>query len=146
MQRAATMIRGARLFSSAAGRVVPGGSTTASRLRFRSALEVTEAAGSRLQELVSTRKEQEPDIMGVRLGVKKRGCNGLSYTLDYAREAKPKDEVVQQHGVTVFIDPQALMTVVGTKMDFVEDNLKREFVFLNPNAKSTCGCGESFNM
>jgi len=121
-------------------RVIPA----ARSLRFsKSAIELTPSAGKRLNELLQAK---EPLPKGIRLGVKKRGCNGLSYTMDYANEKKPNDEVVQSHGVTVFIDPQALMTVVGTKMDFVDTPMKSEFVFLNPNAKSACGCGESFNV
>eukprot|EP01115_Flamella_aegyptia_P005782 TRINITY_DN2429_c0_g1_i1.p1 TRINITY_DN2429_c0_g1~~TRINITY_DN2429_c0_g1_i1.p1 ORF type:complete len:131 (-),score=10.00 TRINITY_DN2429_c0_g1_i1:10-402(-) len=127
-----------------AGRVIPAAKVTLnSRMKSRQAIELTEAAGKRLHFLIS--KKQEP-VAGIRLGVKKRGCNGLSYTLDYVsdKDKKLSDEVVQQHGVTVFIEPQALISVVGTKMDFVEDPMKAEFVFVNPNAKASCGCGESF--
>jgi iron-sulfur cluster assembly protein len=103
----------------------------------------SDTAANRLKVLLSQKRE---DAIGIRIGVKKRGCSGLSYTLDYAKEPKPKDEIVEQQGIKIFIDPQALMTVTGTKMDFQEDHLKAEFVFLNPNAKSFCGCGESFNV
>lgn len=79
-----------------------------------------------------------------------RGCNGLAYTLDYCQEgdiqAGGRQEVVEQDGIRVVIDPSALMYVVGTRMDFVEDALRSEFVFENPNATGTCGCGESFNV
>lgn len=120
-----------------AGRVMSG------RFKFKQAIEVTETASKRLKELMSQRKE--PSI-GIRLGLKKRGCNGLSYTLDYATEKKKFDEEIETNGIKVFIEPQALVSVVGTKMDFIEDRLKSEFVFINPNAKSECPCGQSFNV
>eukprot|EP01116_Phalansterium_solitarium_P001702 TRINITY_DN11518_c0_g1_i1.p1 TRINITY_DN11518_c0_g1~~TRINITY_DN11518_c0_g1_i1.p1 ORF type:complete len:127 (+),score=34.01 TRINITY_DN11518_c0_g1_i1:95-475(+) len=124
-----------------AGRVIAG----ASRIRkLKSALEVTDQAAKRLGQLISQRTDNPP--LGIRLGVKKRGCSGLAYTLNYATDKKATDEVVDANGIKVFIDPQALMSVVGTKMDFVEDPLKSEFVFINPNATGTCGCGESFHV
>ncbi|PRP78947.1 hypothetical protein PROFUN_13241 [Planoprotostelium fungivorum] len=127
---------------SAAGRVITGSRALSSRFANRkAAVALSPSAGARLKELLA----KKPDSMGIRLGVKRRGCSGLSYTLDYAREKKPADEIVEEHGIKIFIDPSALMTVVGTEMDYVEDHLKSEFVFVNPNAKGSCGCGESFN-
>jgi len=124
-----------------AGRVIAGKLRSSARHQ-KAAIDVSDSASKRLCKLI----ESKPDVIGVRLGVKTRGCNGLSYTMDYAKEKKATDEpVVTKDGVHIFIEPQALMNVVGTQMDWVEDDLKAEFVFLNPNAKSTCGCGESFN-
>ncbi len=108
----------------------------------KAAITLTPAAIDRCKELLN----KNPDVAGLRIGVKQRGCNGLSYTLEYAKEKQRFDEVVQQNGVKIFVDAKAQLSLLGTEMDYVKDVLSSEFVFHNPNIKSTCGCGESFQV
>lgn len=107
------------------------------------AMTLTDAAAARVKELMA--KSGKP-IAGVRVGVSTRGCSGLSYFMEYAEERKPYEEVVEDKGVTIFIDPAATMFLLGSEMDWVEDKLASRFVFNNPNAKGSCGCGESFHV
>eukprot|EP00566_Odontella_aurita_P037253 CAMPEP_0113597364 /NCGR_PEP_ID=MMETSP0015_2-20120614/40965_1 /TAXON_ID=2838 /ORGANISM="Odontella" /LENGTH=120 /DNA_ID=CAMNT_0000505211 /DNA_START=483 /DNA_END=842 /DNA_ORIENTATION=- /assembly_acc=CAM_ASM_000160 len=100
---------------------------------------ITENAADRIKELLSG--ESAKGSKGIRLGVRRRGCNGLSYTLNYAFEENSKDQKMEAHGVAVYIEPMALFNVVGTVMDFEETELSSEFTFNNPNSKGECGCG-----
>ena len=108
----------------------------------RAAITLTESAVRRVKDLL----QAKPDSIALRIGVRQRGCNGMSYTLDYATEKKKMDEEVNQDGVKLLIDPKAQLTLLGTEMDFLHDTLASEFIFNNPNIKGTCGCGESFNV
>jgi iron-sulfur cluster assembly protein len=112
-------------------------------MALKQALTVTEAAAERIKALLARRGK--PSV-GIRVGVRSRGCSGLTYTLEYADEKGKFDEVVEDKGVTVLIDPKATMFILGTEMDFVEDKLQNGFTFRNPNEKGRCGCGESFHV
>jgi iron-sulfur cluster assembly protein len=109
----------------------------------RQAMTLTEAAADRIRALLD--KRGKPAV-GIRVGVRSRGCSGLTYTLEYADEKGKLDELVQDKGVTVLIDPKASMFIIGTEMDYVEDKLQSGFTFRNPNEKGRCGCGESFHV
>jgi iron-sulfur cluster assembly protein len=107
-------------------------------------IKVTPAAVERVKALVA--KRGKPSF-GVRVGVRTRGCSGLSYTLEYADQANPGDEVVELGtDLRVLIDPKASMFLFGTEMDYVEEKLQSGFTFRNPNEKGRCGCGESFHV
>jgi iron-sulfur cluster assembly accessory protein len=112
------------------------------------AMTLTDAAADRVKALVSKGQEStaEDQILGLRVGVKSRGCSGLSYFVEYAKERKKFEEMVEDKGVKIFIDPAATMFLLGSEMDYVEDTLQSGFVFNNPNEKSRCGCGESFSV
>jgi iron-sulfur cluster assembly protein len=107
------------------------------------AIAVTAAAAARVRELLASRGKPSA---GVRVGVRSRGCSGLSYTLEFADAKNPADEAVEIEGATILIDPKASMFVLGTEMDYVEDKLENGFKFRNPNEKGRCGCGESFHV
>jgi len=112
------------------------------------AMTLTDAAADRVKALVSKGQENvaEDQILGLRVGVKSRGCSGLSYFVEYAKEQKRFEEVVEDKGVKIFIDPAATMFLLGSEMDYVESTMQSGFVFNNPNEKSRCGCGESFSV
>ncbi|CAH3129653.1 unnamed protein product [Pocillopora meandrina] len=108
----------------------------------RAAITLTPAAVQKLKSLFTPETENS----ALRIGVKQKGCNGLTYTLDYANEKGKFDEEVSQDGVKIYIDSRAQLSLLGTEMDYVEDKLASEFVFNNPNIKGVCGCGESFHL
>ena len=103
-------------------------------------LPLTDAAANRVKEIIA--KADRP-IVGVRVGVKNGGCAGMSYTMEYAEAAKPGEDVVEDKGVKVFVDPKAVLFLLGTEMDYQTTKLAAQFVFNNPNQTSACGCGES---
>jgi iron-sulfur cluster assembly protein len=106
-------------------------------------MTITDAAAERVKALLA--KRGKPSL-GIRIGVRSKGCSGMSYTLEYADEKSQFDEILEDKGVTVLIDPKATMFILGTEMDFVEDKMQSGFVFKNPNEKGRCGCGESFHV
>ncbi len=112
-------------------------------MALKQAMTLTDEAARRVQALLTRRGK--PSV-GIRVGVRSRGCSGLTYTLEYADEKGRFDEVVEDKGVTILIDPKATMFIIGTEMDYVEDKLQSGFVFRNPNEKGRCGCGESFHV
>jgi iron-sulfur cluster assembly protein len=105
-------------------------------------ITVTDKALERIKFLIE--KSDKP-ILGLRVGVKSGGCAGLSYTVQYSDQQMPFDEVVEIQGIKIVIASDALIHLIGTQMDYVESKFKSGFTFSNPNVKSTCGCGESFN-
>jgi iron-sulfur cluster assembly protein len=106
-------------------------------------MTVTLAAVDRIKGLIEGRGKP---TAGIRIGVRTKGCSGLSYTLEFAEAQQPMDEVVEAQGVKLLIDPKASLFLIGTEMDYAEETLKSGFVFKNPNEKGRCGCGESFHV
>lgn len=109
----------------------------------KAVITVTKEAALQVQNLLS--KRGKPSL-GIRVGVRSGGCSGMKYFVEYADAKQPFDEVVSDHGVTILIDPKALMYLLGVEMDYVEEDFKSGFTFTNPNAKAKCGCGSSFNV
>jgi len=106
-------------------------------------MRLTEAAADRIKAIMA--KSEKP-IAGVRVGVKNGGCAGMAYTMEYAERIEAADEVVEDKGVCVLIDPKAVLFLIGTEMDYKTDKLAAQFVFNNPNQTSACGCGESVKL
>jgi iron-sulfur cluster assembly protein len=106
-------------------------------------MRLTDAAANRIKDILS---RADKPIVGVRVGVKNGGCAGMSYTMEYAEQVSPTDEVVEDKGVRLLIDPKAVLFLLGTEMDYKVDKLSTQFVFNNPNQTSACGCGESVQL
>src|SRR5689334_7977728 len=105
-----------------------------------SVMKLTERAAGRMRELI---ENADRPLAGVRVGIKKGGCAGMEYTLEGVEAPAPTDDVVSDHGVNVYVDPKAVLFLLGSVMDFVTTKLRSGFVFQNPNEVSSCGCGES---
>ena len=116
--------------------------TTMTRVR-PAALILTDRAEARVAELMAKAPE---GTVGVKLSTPRRGCSGLAYSVDYVTEAKPFDEAIQTPGGTLYIDGASILYLIGSTMDWVEDDFTAGFMFNNPNAKGACGCGESFTV
>jgi iron-sulfur cluster assembly protein len=105
-------------------------------------MTVSDKAASRIKDLLA----KDTTAIALRVGVKSGGCSGLMYEVGYARERKPHEDVVEDNGVTIFIDPTVVMFLIGSEMDYQEDKFQAGFVFNNPNELDRCGCGESFRV
>ena len=103
-------------------------------------ISLTDAAAERIKYVMANATQP---VVGVRVGVKNGGCAGMSYTMEYAQSVNPLDEVVEDKGVKVLIDPKAVLFLLGTEMDYKTDRLQAQFIFNNPNQVGACGCGES---
>ena len=106
-------------------------------------ISLSENAAKRIKEIMSA---AEKNSTGVRIGVKTGGCAGMSYVMEYTKETNPNDEIIEDKGVKVFIDPAAVMYLIGTEMDYKKDDFSSSFTFKNPNETERCGCGESFKV
>ena len=106
-------------------------------------MKLTDAAATRIKDIMS--KSERP-VAGLRVGVKNGGCAGMAYTTEYADAVKPSDEVVEDKGVKIMVDPKAVLFLLGTEMDYKTEKLSAQFVFNNPNQTSACGCGESVQL
>jgi len=104
-------------------------------------ITLSDRAAERVKEIIASAKEP---IIGVRVGVASGGCAGMSYVMEYAKSTNPNDEIIEDKGVKVLIDPKAIMHLLGTEMDYKKEEMKSTFIFINPNETERCGCGESF--
>ncbi len=106
-------------------------------------ITLSDNAANRIKEIMS---KAEKDLVGLRVGVKSGGCAGMSYMMEYTKEVKPNDEVIEDKGVKLFVDPGAIMYLLGTEMDYKKEQFSSSFIFKNPNETERCGCGESFKI
>ena len=106
-------------------------------------ITLSDNAANRIKEIMS---KAEKDLVGLRVGVKSGGCAGMSYVMEYTKEVKPNDEVIEDKGVKLFVDPGAIMYLLGTEMDYKKEQFSSSFIFKNPNETERCGCGESFKV
>jgi iron-sulfur cluster assembly protein len=106
-------------------------------------MRLSDAAANRLREIMD---QSEQPVAGLRVGLEKGGCAGMSYTMEYAEAAGPHDEIVEDKGVRLFIDPKAVLYLLGTEMDYQVDKFTAGFVFNNPNQTAACGCGQSVEL
>ena len=106
-------------------------------------IKLTDKAVNRIKQIMS---QAQKTAIGVRVGVKSGGCAGMSYVMEYAKEIKPNEEVIEQKGIKVLIDPKAIIYLLGTEMDYKKEKLSSQFIFKNPNETERCGCGESFKI
>tara|TARA_B100000242_G_scaffold233807_1_gene173749 strand:- start:19 stop:354 length:336 start_codon:yes stop_codon:yes gene_type:complete len=106
-------------------------------------IKLSDKAAERIKLIMS---KAESSAIGVRVGVKSGGCAGMSYVMEYAKEIKPNEEIIEDKGVKVLIDPKAIIYLLGTEMDFKKEQFSSQFVFKNPNETERCGCGESFKI
>ena len=106
-------------------------------------IRLSDNAAERIKQIMS---KADDKTIGVRVGVKSGGCAGMSYSMEYAKDKKANDEVIEDKGVKVFIDPSAIIYLLGTEMDYKKEKFSSQFVFKNPNETERCGCGESFKI
>ncbi|MDC0142812.1 iron-sulfur cluster assembly accessory protein [Candidatus Pelagibacter sp.] len=106
-------------------------------------ISLSDNAAVRIKEIMS---KAEKGLVGLRVGVKSGGCAGMSYIMEYTKEVKPNDEVIEDKGVKLFVDPGAIMYLLGTEMDYKKEQFSSSFIFKNPNETERCGCGESFKV
>ena len=106
-------------------------------------ISLSDNAAKRIKEIMS---KAEKDSVGVRVGVKSGGCAGMSYVMEYTKKISPNDEIVEDKGIKLFVDPGAIMYLLGTEMDYKKEQFSSSFVFKNPNETERCGCGESFKV